>query len=89
MADWLLALGKAFEPPAVDQENVNPVILVVVEEGCAAAGGFEQVFVAVFTAEDLSTLSPACLATSTNCTPSGVPVTGEGAPLGAGRASAE
>jgi hypothetical protein len=52
MADRLLALGKAFETPAVDEKNVDPVVLVVVEESRAAAGGFKQVFVAVLAAED-------------------------------------
>ena len=52
MADRLLAFGKAFEAPAVDEEDVDPVVLVVVKEGGAAAGGFKQVFVAVLAAED-------------------------------------
>ena len=52
MANWLVAFGKAFEPPAVDEENVDPVVLVVVEKGCAAARGFKQIFVAVLAAED-------------------------------------
>jgi len=52
VAHWLLILRKAFEPPAVDEENVYPIILVVVEEGCAATSGFEQVLVAVFTTVD-------------------------------------
>ena len=52
MADRLVALGKAFETPAVDEEDVEPVVVVVVKEGGAAAGGFEQVFVAVLAAED-------------------------------------
>ena len=48
----LLAFGEALEPPAVDQENVEPVVVVVVVEGDAAAGGFEQVLVLVLAAED-------------------------------------
>ena len=52
MADGLVALGKAFEPPPVHEKDVEPVVLVVVEEGRAAAGGFEQILVAMFAAED-------------------------------------
>ena len=37
--------GKAFQAPAVDQEEVEPAVVVVVVEGQAAAGGFEQIFV--------------------------------------------
>ena len=52
MANRLLAFGKAFEAPAVDEENVDPVVVVVVEEGRAAACGFKQIFVAMLAAED-------------------------------------
>jgi hypothetical protein len=41
-------LGK----PAVHQENVYPVVLVVVKEGGAAACSLKQIFVAVLAAED-------------------------------------
>jgi hypothetical protein len=52
MADRLLALGKAFEAPAVDEENVYPVVVVVVKKGGAASGGFKEIFVAMFAAKD-------------------------------------
>ncbi len=50
--DWFLALGKAFDAGAVDEEDVDPVVVVVVEESYTTACGFEEVSVLVFTAED-------------------------------------
>ncbi len=47
-----MAFREPFEPPAVHKENVEPVVLVVVKEGGAAAGGFEKILVAVFAAEN-------------------------------------
>ncbi len=52
MRNWFLALGKSFEAPAVHQENIQPVVVVVIVESDAAAGCFEQIFVFVFAAED-------------------------------------
>ncbi len=52
VADRLLPLGEAFQSRAIDQEDIEPVILVVVIESDAAAGGFEQVLVLVFAAVD-------------------------------------
>jgi hypothetical protein len=51
MTGWLLAFWKALETPAVDEEDIHPVVLIVVEEGGTAPGGFEEIFVAVFAAE--------------------------------------
>ncbi len=48
----LFAFGEAFQTPSVDQEDVEPAIVVVVVEGDAAAGGLEQIFVLVLAAED-------------------------------------
>ena len=44
--------GKALEPRAVHQKNVEPSVVVVVVEGNAAAGGFQQIFVLVLAAEN-------------------------------------
>ena len=57
-ANGLMALGKSFEPPAVDEKDVEPVVLIVVKECGAAARGFEQVLVAVFAAEDHFHIQP-------------------------------
>ena len=52
MAGGRLALGEAFEAGAVHEEDVDPVVVVVVVEGDAAAGGFEQVSVLVLASVD-------------------------------------
>src|ERR1700722_12041386 len=52
--------GKAFESPAVDEEEIEPAIGVVVVEGESAAGGFEQIFVGLLAAVD-SLGGKACL----------------------------
>ena len=52
MAAGLLAGGEAFETPAVDEEEVQPAVVVVVVEGDAAAGGFEEVLVGELAAVD-------------------------------------
>ena len=45
------ALGSAFESGAIDEEDVGPAVVVVVEDGDASAGGFEDVFFGVDAAE--------------------------------------
>lgn len=52
MADRFLAFWETFEPPAVDDEDVEPVVVVVVEEGYTAAGGLKQIFVAMLATEN-------------------------------------
>ena len=52
MRDGLLPFGKAFEAPAVHQKNIQPIVVVVVVEGDAAACCFQQIFVFVFAAEN-------------------------------------
>src|ERR1035437_4951106 len=52
MTGGLLPLGKALKPPAVYEKNIHPVVLVIVEESRAAAGSFQQIFVAVLAAKD-------------------------------------
>jgi len=52
VANRLLALGKAFQPPTVDDKDIQPIVLVIVEERHAAASGFEQIFVLVLAAVD-------------------------------------
>src|SRR4051812_15814704 len=48
----LLPLGKAFETPAVYQENIEPAIVVVVIERYATAFRLQQVFVFLYSAEN-------------------------------------
>src|SRR5438105_15114028 len=49
----LRALGIfGIKARTIDQENVEPAIVVVVEKGGAAARGFKQVLVAVLAAEN-------------------------------------
>src|SRR2546426_325283 len=41
----LLAFRKAFQAPAVDEEQVRPSVIIEVEECHAAAGGLEQILI--------------------------------------------
>ena len=50
--DGLLTFGEAFDAGAVDEEDVEPVVMVVVKEGHAAACGFEEVSVLVLATVD-------------------------------------
>ena len=52
MAGGRLAFREAFEARAVDEEDVNPVVVVVVVEGDSAAGGFEKIFILVLASVD-------------------------------------
>ena len=52
MRDGFLVLGKAFETGTVDEKDIDPVIVVIVEESYSAACGFEQVSVLVLTPID-------------------------------------
>lgn len=47
----LLAFAKPFEPPPVDEKNVQPAVVIVIVERDAAASGLEQIFIFVFTAK--------------------------------------
>jgi hypothetical protein len=49
---WLLASGKTLEAHSVDQEDVQPAIVVVIVESDTAAGGFEQIFVLMLATKD-------------------------------------
>ena len=44
--------GEAFQAPSVDEEDVEPTVIVVIVEGDTAASGFEQVLVLVLAAVD-------------------------------------
>ena len=44
--------GKPSKPPAVDEENVEPAVVVVIVESDAAARGLEQVLVLMLAAEN-------------------------------------
>ena len=44
--------GQSVEPGAIDQKNVGPAIIVVIEDGDAGAGGLDDVFLGVDAAED-------------------------------------
>ena len=52
MTAGFLAGRKAFEPPAIDQEEIEPAIRVVVVEGQSAASGFQQILVGFLPAVD-------------------------------------
>ena len=52
MRGGLLAGGEAFQARAVHQKNIEPAVVVVIVEGDAAAGGFEQIFILVLAAEN-------------------------------------
>jgi len=52
MIAGLLAGGKTFETPAVDEKNIEPAVVVVIIESDAAAGGLEEIFVFVLAAEN-------------------------------------
>ena len=44
--------GRRVEAGAVDDENVGPTVVVVVENGDAGSGGFNDVFFGVYAAEN-------------------------------------
>ena len=48
----LFALRETLEAPAVDEEEIEPAVVVVVVEGQAAAGGFEKIFIFADAAEN-------------------------------------
>src|SRR5437868_6023111 len=50
MRSRLAACRETLQPRAVDQEDVQPSVIVVVVEGDTAAGGFEQVLILVLAA---------------------------------------
>ncbi len=52
MTRRLLAGGKSFQPSSIDEEYIEPAVIVIIVKGDAAPGSLEQVFVFVFAAED-------------------------------------
>src|ERR1700683_1238105 len=48
----LFAFGKSFQPPSIDQEDVQPAIVVVVIEGESATRRFQQILVLAHAAVD-------------------------------------
>jgi hypothetical protein len=80
----LLALGKSFQPPAVDQKQIEPSVVVVVVEGQAAAGGFKQILVLEFAAVDGLPGKAGFGGDLNKLTPSGVPSMGDFGPGGGG-----
>src|SRR5579875_1548993 len=52
MAVRRIATGKPLKPPSIDQEKINPSIIVVIVEGEAATGGLQQIFVMAYAAID-------------------------------------
>src|SRR5215813_1413159 len=50
MADRLLAILKTFERGPVDEKNIQPAVVIVVNQGDAAAGGLDDVFLLGFRA---------------------------------------
>ena len=55
---------KAFERRAVHDENVGPAVVVVIKDGYAGAGSFDDVFLGVDSAENICQMSPAFSAMS-------------------------
>ncbi len=51
VAGRFLARREAIQAPAIHQEDIEPAVVVVVEERRPAAGGFEQVLVFLLVAE--------------------------------------
>jgi hypothetical protein len=49
----LYVYGRAFELCTVDDEDVGPTVVVVIEDGDAGAGGFDDVLLCVAAAEDV------------------------------------
>src|ERR1700733_8441598 len=47
-----LALRKTLQPPAIDQKEIDPAIVIVVVEGQATASSFKEVFIGEFAAVD-------------------------------------
>src|SRR3984885_5894243 len=45
MTAWLLSFGEAIETPAVDEEEVEPAVVVIVVKRQAAACGLQEVFI--------------------------------------------
>src|SRR5580700_12077264 len=52
MACWNFSGGRRAEAGAVDDEDVGPAVVVVVEDGDAGSGGFNDVFFGVHAAEN-------------------------------------
>ena len=52
MRDGFLALRKSLDAGTVDEEDVDPVVVIVVEEGYSATRGFKQISVLMFTTVD-------------------------------------
>jgi len=52
MRSGFLSFGEAFESGAVDEEDVEPAIVVVIIEGDPAAGSLEEIFIFVLASED-------------------------------------
>src|SRR5277367_4338233 len=48
-----LASGKSFQPRAIYEKNVGPAVVVIIEDGHAAARGLDDVFLGVDTAKDV------------------------------------
>ena len=48
------ARGKLVEGGAVHQKNIRPAVVVIIKNGHAGAGGFDDVFFGVDAAEDIA-----------------------------------
>ena len=58
MVRGLLTGGKAREPRSVDQKNIQPAVVIVIEEGDAAARSLEDVSLALLSPEIVSNPKP-------------------------------
>ena len=45
--------GKAVQAGSIDQKNVEPAVIVVIEDGHAGAGGLDDVLLGVGATEDI------------------------------------
>src|SRR5438309_9560691 len=52
MRSGFVPFGEAFVSGAVDEEDVEPAIVVVIVEGDPAAGSLEEIFIFVLASED-------------------------------------
>src|SRR5215475_5051312 len=50
MIGRLLAIRKTFESGSVDEEDVEPAVIIIINQGDAAAGGLDDVFLFGFRA---------------------------------------
>src|SRR6476661_7268165 len=53
MIGWSFSCGKTLELCAIDDENVRPAVVVVIEDSYAGARSFDDVLLGVLSAKDI------------------------------------